>query len=91
VEILYIEFIEEALSMSNIVINVVKDANGKTVEYTNTKYNHKVTIDEHNRTKYFCASCGLSVDKMEFVSETGYYDRTVTMRCKCGKHVVYGG
>jgi hypothetical protein len=28
---------------------------------------------------------------MEFVSETGYYDRTVTMRCKCGKHVVYGG
>lgn len=41
--------------------------------------------------KHYCHNCGTITDDMQFIKETGYYDREVTHRCKCGTIVKYQG
>ncbi len=39
----------------------------------------------------FCPECGKTHRIAEFISETGYENRTVTVKCSCGCVYQYGG
>lgn len=72
-----------------MIINVIKQE-GRTTEFTDTEDNRTTKIVNW-LYQHYCSNCGTSVDDMEFIGETGYYARTVTMKCKCGKIVKYYG
>jgi hypothetical protein len=73
-----------------MITNIIKNNEGQTVQFTDTCDNC-ITKIENYMHKHFCANCNTSTDEMKFIKETGYYDRTVTMQCKCGNIVKYHG
>jgi DNA-directed RNA polymerase subunit RPC12/RpoP len=70
-------------------IHIIKDEEGKTIGWTDTKDNVRVEI-ENWKYRYFCSHCGRSTKDMKFIKEEGYEQKTVTLKCPCGKIVRYG-
>lgn len=73
-----------------MITNIIKDKNGNTTQWTDTKDNRTTKVANCLYT-HFCSSCGTPENEMKFLSEYGYYDRTITMKCKCNKIVKYHG
>jgi len=73
-----------------MITNVIKNQNGTTVQWTDTTDNRTTKIENYLH-RHYCKDCGTPEKDMQFISETGYYTRTVKMRCKCGNIVtIYG-
>ena len=66
---------------------IIKDKNGKTVQWMS---GNRVTRIENGCYNHFCSKCWTNVKDMQFLKETGYYNREVTMKCRCGEIVKYG-
>lgn len=69
--------------------NIVKNKDGITTGWTDINDNCTVKVI-NNLSHYFCSNCGNSAEQMKFIKETGYYEREVTMKCKCDTIVKYG-
>ena len=73
-----------------MITNIKRDSDGKTVSWTDTKDNC-TTVIEKGIYRHYCANCNDSTKNMKFLNETGYYERIVTLKCKCGTIVKYNG
>lgn len=65
------------------------DGNGNAILH-DTSDNCLISV-ENWIYKHHCSKCGTYKDDMHFISEVGYYDRDVTLKCKCGAIVKYQG
>ena len=52
------------------------------------KYNDVVYSGKPGDYEHFCPKCGANVRDMDCLGESGYYDRTCYMVCKCGSHLL---
>ena len=58
--------------------------------YFKTDYINKFSLSDNNLEE-FCPECGKTERAAEFISETGFEQRTVTVKCPCGCLYEYGG
>lgn len=71
-----------------MITNIKKDGTGKTVSWTDAKDNC-TTVIKNGIYSHYCSNCNNSSKNMKFISETGYYERTITLKCECGTIVKY--